>query len=116
MPSCLWDALSEYCLDGSRVIFDSHLRTNFTGSCHSRPKSSGNAMRIMYVCNLFPPIVSGGAEISTATLARAVANRGDDVRVFTLRPDESHAEILNEGSIEIHRSTSNLPYWPFDKV
>lgn len=73
-------------------------------------------MRIMYVCNLFPPIVSGGAEISTATLARAVANRGDDVRVFTLRPDESHAEILNEGSIEIHRSTSNLPYWPFDKV
>jgi glycosyltransferase involved in cell wall biosynthesis len=70
----------------------------------------------MYVCNLFPPIVSGGAEISTATLARAVAARGVDVRVFTLRPDESHDEVIREGSIEIYRSTSNLPYWPFEKA
>ena len=73
-------------------------------------------MRVMYVCNLFPPIVSGGAEISTATLARAVATRGVDVRVFTLRPDESHEEVIKEGSIEIYRSTSNLPYWPFEKA
>lgn len=73
-------------------------------------------MRVMYVCNLFPPIVSGGAEISTATLARAVATRGVDVRVFTLRPDESHEEVIKEGSIEIYRLTSNLPYWPFEKA
>lgn len=73
-------------------------------------------MRIMYVCNLFPPIVSGGAEISTATLARAVASRGVDVRVFTLRPDESYEEVIKDGPIEIYRSTSNLPYWPFEKV
>jgi glycosyltransferase involved in cell wall biosynthesis len=70
----------------------------------------------MYVCNLFPPIVSGGAEISTAILAQAVASRGAQVRVFTLRPDEHHEEIIREESIEIYRSISNLPYWPFEKI
>jgi glycosyltransferase involved in cell wall biosynthesis len=73
-------------------------------------------MRIMYVSNLFPPIVTGGAEISTATLARAVSRRGRDVRVFTLRPDESYEETITDGTIEVHRAKSNLPYWPFEKI
>ena len=70
----------------------------------------------MYVSNLFPPIVTGGAEISTATLAGAVSRRGAHVRVFTLRPDESYDEAITDGAIEIYRAKSNLPYWPFAKV
>ncbi len=73
-------------------------------------------MRIMYVSNLFPPLVTGGAEISTATLAEAVSRRGREVRVFTLRPDESYDEAIADGMIEIYRAKSNLPYWPFAKV
>ena len=51
-------------------------------------------MRILFLTNLYPPVVLGGYEVACANVARALAGRGHDVRLLTtwshlpLRPDQ----------------------------
>jgi glycogen(starch) synthase len=40
-------------------------------------------MRILFLTNLYPPLVLGGYEIACANVARAMAGRGHEVRVLT---------------------------------
>ena len=40
-------------------------------------------MRILFITNLYPPVVIGGYELACANVAQALAARGHDVRVLT---------------------------------
>ncbi len=40
-------------------------------------------MRLLFLSNLYPPVVLGGYEIACANVARAMAERGHEVRVLT---------------------------------
>ena len=40
-------------------------------------------MRVLFITNLFPPVVLGGYELACANVARSMATRGHDVRVLT---------------------------------
>ena len=67
-------------------------------------------MRILLVNTLFPPIVRGGAELSTAKLAAGLAAKGHDVHVLTMTPDTVATEAVN--GIMIHRVIPSLVEFP----
>jgi glycosyltransferase involved in cell wall biosynthesis len=71
-------------------------------------------MRILHLSVLYPPIVLGGAERFTATLAEEQARLGHDVGVVTLGPEEEPAHMHN--GVLVHRiGHGNLfwhPDWP----
>jgi glycosyltransferase involved in cell wall biosynthesis len=78
-------------------------------------RSDGNhRLSIMFVSNLYPPRITGGAEMSTHALARGFAERGDKVSVFTLKEGGEPEETIEEG-IRIFRYPAAIPYWPFDQ-
>jgi glycosyltransferase involved in cell wall biosynthesis len=78
----------------------------------SRP-NAGGPLSIMFVSNLYPPRVIGGAEMSTHALATGFAERGDRVSVFTLKEDGEPEESFEDG-VRIFRYPAALLYWPFD--
>ncbi len=58
-------------------------------------------MRILFLNNLFPPLVIGGYEIACANVARALAGRGHDIRLLTTW---SHLPLLADQPAWVDRS------------
>ncbi|WP_237449812.1 glycosyltransferase family 4 protein [Novosphingobium silvae] len=67
----------------------------------------------MLTNTLFPPIVKGGAEVSTFNLGKALAERGHDVHVTTVAAEEE--SVSTEHGMTVHRVTPRLVDYPFDK-
>lgn len=71
-------------------------------------------MRVLLVNTLFPPIVKGGAEISTYQLGAALAERGHEIHVMSVSPDKQ--SIDSQRGMTIHRVTSDLVPFPYGKA
>lgn len=66
-------------------------------------------MRIGIISSLYPPFVVGGAEVSAAGVAEALAKRGHDVFAITASPDERYGlESIN--GVRVHRIGSGNIY------
>ncbi|WP_248311553.1 glycosyltransferase family 4 protein [Bosea sp. ASV33] len=66
----------------------------------------------MFVNTLYPPNIIGGAEVSVALLAKALANRGIDIGVVTFHDSAEEATEIVEG-VKVHRVPLDNVYWPF---
>ena len=80
-------------------------------------------MKIAYVCQSYPPMVSGAALV-IQRLVEGIAARGHAVMVLTAS-DRGEAYIQNDHRIKIVRMTSfrnplrvdqNFVFWPYDEV
>ncbi|MBO9710956.1 MAG: glycosyltransferase family 4 protein [Caulobacter sp.] len=70
-------------------------------------------MTVLFVSNVYPPKVYGGAELSTHALATGIAKTGRRVAVLTLT-DGGPAEQAHEDGVDVFRVPAALPYWPFE--
>lgn len=70
-------------------------------------------MRIAIVNNLFPPMVVGGAEMSVALTAEALAAGGDEVHVVTTYCGAQTSAASGPGQVAIHEVATRLPYDAF---
>lgn len=71
----------------------------------------GEPLRVLLVNTLFPPIVKGGAEVSTAKLAAALAARGHDAHVLTIAPEPQETRV--ENGVTVHRLAPALVRYPY---
>ena len=69
-------------------------------------------MRILLVNTLFPPVIKGGAEVSTSNLGAALAARGHDVHVLTITPDPE--TVAQQNGMTVHRINPSIVRYPFD--
>ncbi|MCJ1960819.1 glycosyltransferase family 4 protein [Novosphingobium mangrovi (ex Hu et al. 2023)] len=67
----------------------------------------------MLTNTLFPPIIKGGAEVSTFNLGKALAERGHEMHVVTVVPDEE--SVRQEHGMTVHRIRPRLVDYPFDR-
>lgn len=70
-------------------------------------------MRIILTNTLFPPVIKGGAEVSTFNLGKALVRRGHEVHVVTVVPDQE--TVSHEHGMVVHRIRPQLVGYPFDK-
>lgn len=70
-------------------------------------------MRIILTNTLFPPVIKGGAEVSTFNLGKALVGRGHEVHVVTVVPDRE--SVAHEHGMVVHRIQPRLVDYPFDK-
>ncbi|MCK6529429.1 glycosyltransferase family 4 protein [Myxococcota bacterium] len=82
----------------------------------SAPGGSGSEgpLDILYISNLYPPHVIGGAEVIAARLAEEVARRGHRVTVVTTGPAATSTEEWVSGVRVVRLGGLNL-YWGFDR-
>lgn len=66
-------------------------------------------MRILFITNLYPPVVLGGYEIACANVAQAMAARGHDVRVLTTW---SHLPLPADNPVWVRRDLDLHWYIP----
>jgi glycosyltransferase involved in cell wall biosynthesis len=66
----------------------------------------------MFVNTLYPPNVIGGAEVSVALLAQALAKRGADIGIVTFHNAADEATEVVDG-VKVHRVPLDNVYWPF---
>ena len=72
------------------------------------------AMRVMILSALYPPVGYGGAEKAAWLLAEALAAGGDDVSVVSMHHSaEESTEMLN--GVRVYRIPIDNLYWPFDR-
>ena len=67
-------------------------------------------MKVLIICNLFPPFVMGGAEMAAHSLARWLVEQGHVVRVLTSAPTRADegTEVLPDGLTVERRYFDNL--------
>lgn len=67
-------------------------------------------MKVLIICNLFPPFVMGGAEMAAHSLARWLAGQGHPVRVLTSAPTppDEGTEVLTDGLTVERRYFENI--------
>ncbi len=58
-------------------------------------------MRIVFVCEYYPPFVPGGAEVSTELLAQGLERAGHRITVVT--PNYGSAPMENRGGVSVYR-------------
>lgn len=77
-------------------------------------------MRVLYVVHDYLPNHPSGTEIYTAQLAKRMAERGHEVRVFTTEKDisRSNGQVVNRtwDGIEVEEWTNNLFYERFSET
>ncbi|WP_163360424.1 glycosyltransferase family 4 protein, partial [Klebsiella aerogenes] len=69
-------------------------------------------MRILFLTNLYPPVILGGYEIACAQTAEALKKRGHEVRVLT---SWSHLPTPIEAADWVHRRLDlhwHIPHMP----
>src|SRR5579863_9133640 len=69
-------------------------------------------MRILHLSVLYPPVIQGGAERFTATLAEEQAKRGHDVGVVTL--GRKAEEVHCQNGVTVHRISHSNLFWLHD--
>ena len=67
----------------------------------------------MLTNTLFPPVIKGGAEVSTFNLGKALVERGHEVHVVTVVPDRE--SVSHEHGMVVHRIKPRFVDYPFDK-
>ena len=68
-------------------------------------------MRILIANTLFPPVIHGGAEVSTGKLAQALVARGHDVHVVTMSGER--ADVERRGGMTIHHLPPYIVGYPY---
>ncbi len=69
-------------------------------------------MRILYVCNEYPPAPHGGIGSVVQTLARGVATSGNEAVVIGLDPTQRQSGWTTDGSVDVYRISANLRQSP----
>ncbi|MFB6355681.1 MAG: glycosyltransferase family 4 protein [bacterium] len=69
-------------------------------------------MKIVFVNTLFPPHDIGGAEQSVRLLGKELIDRGNQVDVITLSPDNEYSQENKDG-LNVHYLPLKNLYWPF---
>lgn len=70
-------------------------------------------MRIVLTNTLFPPVIKGGAEISTFNLGKALVARGHEIHVITMVPDRE--TVTSEHGMTVHRIRPRIVDYPYDE-
>ncbi len=67
-------------------------------------------MKVLIICNLFPPFVMGGAEMAAHSLAVWLSEHGHDVRVLTSAPEpaDEGTEVFPNGLTVERRHFANV--------
>lgn len=65
-------------------------------------------MRILYVCNEYPPAPHGGIGSVVQTLARGVASSGNEAVVIGLDPTQRQSGWTSDGSVDVYRIAANF--------
>lgn len=69
-------------------------------------------MRILFVCYLYYPDITGGAARSVQTLAEALAKHGHDIHIARFAQEQKSDEVIN--GVTVHYLKLRNIYWPFD--
>lgn len=69
-------------------------------------------MRIVLTNTLFPPVIKGGAEISTFNLGKALVARGHEINVITMVPERE--TVTYEHGMTIHCIAPHIVDYPYD--
>lgn len=70
-------------------------------------------MKIVFVNTMYPPEIVGGAEVSVALLAEALAQRGHQVVVVCLHRERGPVVGERDG-VRVYRVPIDNFYWPFE--
>ena len=69
-------------------------------------------MRILFVCYLYYPDITGGAARSVQTLAEALARQGHDIHIARVSQKPKAPEVIN--GVIVHYLPLRNIYWPYD--